>query len=204
MLGRRALARGLNQLAPPLRGGTCRSLATGVIPGLSRKLDDVVKLDLFAQAEPDRVLHLWAMHHSDKPDLVGAAAEPAEFERIVARGTESPSFVWPVKREGGHMLLYSQYSPADFMFAFTFLEDYRRSPGLAPPWMSVLLYGDLIPSKGLALLRAEADSDRLTKEETQGLLKLLRRVYGGDDYDKVWAFNHFQKRFDLDAYVKSV
>jgi len=38
----------------------------------------------------------------------------------------------------------------------------------------------------------------------QQLLTLLRRFYNSDDYDKVWAFNHFQRRFDLDAYLASV
>lgn len=90
------------------------------------------------------------------------------------------------------------------MFAFTFLDDYRRSPGLAPPWLSVLLYGELLPTKGVALLRAEADTDRLTKAETEALLASVRRFYGTEEYDNVWAFNHFQKRFVLDKYLKSV
>ena len=54
------------------------------------------------------------------------------------------------------MMLYSQYAPAHQMFVYTFLEDYRRSPELSPPWMSVLLFDDLLDTKGVALLRAEA------------------------------------------------
>ena len=102
------------------------------------------------------------------------------------------------------MLLFSQFSSAHSMFAFTALEDYRRSPELAPPWLSVLLFDELLDDKGLALVRAEADADRLTKDEVENLLSLVRRFYGTDDYDKVWAFNHFQKRFDIDAYISSV
>jgi ATP synthase F1 complex assembly factor 1 len=204
-LGRRAVRRGLPrpaaQLLPRLR---CRALASGVIPGVPRKLDDVVKLELFEKLEPDGILSIWTKHHADKPELAAAAASADELDRIMKRGTESPSFVWPVRRQSGHILLYSQFAPAHSMFAFTFLEDYRRSPELAPPWMSVLLYNELVPTKGIALLRAESDSDRLTKEETEGLLALVRRFYATDDYDKVWAFNHFQRRFDLQAYLNGV
>lgn len=204
-LGRRAVRPALPRpTARPFPWLGCRALATGVIPGVPRKLDDVVKLELFEKMEPDGILDVWTKHHAVKPELAAATASSNELDRILERGAESPSFVWPVRRQSGHMLLYSQFAPAHSMFAFTFLEDYRRSPGLAPPWMSVLLYGELVPTKGIALLRAESDSDRLTKEETEGLLALLRRFYATDDYDKVWAFNHFQRRFDLEAYLNSV
>jgi ATP synthase F1 complex assembly factor 1 len=200
-LGGRTLRRGLLRPLPCLGR---RALATGIIPGVPRKLDDVVKLELFEKMEPDGILGIWTKHHADKPELAAAAAAADELDRILERGTESPSFVWPVRRQGGHLLLYSQFAPAHSMFAFTFLEDYRRSPELAPPWMSVLLYDELVPTKGIALLRAESDGDRLTKAETEGLLSLVRRFYGTEDYDKVWAFNHSQRRFDLKAYLSSV
>ena len=133
-----------------------RAIASGVIPGVPKKLEDIVKLDLLEKADASQVLHVWATHHAEKAELAGAAAEAAEYETLVQRGAESPSFVWPVRRDGGHMMMYSQYAPAHQMFVYTFLEDYRRSPELSPPWMSVLLFDDLLDTKGVALLRAEA------------------------------------------------
>ena len=39
--------------------------------------------------------------------------------------------------------------------------------------------------------------------EALQLLLLIRRYYGTSSYDKAWTFNHFQARFDLDAYLAS-
>jgi hypothetical protein len=45
--------------------------------------------------------------------------------------------------------------------------------------------------------------ERLTNAEAEHLLLLVRRYYGTPSYDKVWMFNHAEKRFDLDAYLKT-
>lgn len=107
-IGLSAAALPLTRRPMRLVGGARRCLASAFIPGVPRKLEEIVKLELLAATEPDRLLHVWAGYHADQPELAGAAAEAEEFNLIVKRGTESPRFIWPVRRDGGHFLLFSQ------------------------------------------------------------------------------------------------
>lgn len=186
----------------------CRTLASSAsggisIPGTPRTLGDITKLELLEEEEPLRVGAIWEAFHQEKPHMAGEAVEPEEFERIATRGAESPMFVFPLRREGGHFMLVSQYSTAHSMFVMTFLEDYQRSPEMAQPWASVHLFDELITAKSVGLVRSEVMAERLTDAEAEHLLLLVRRFYGTSQYDKVWTFNHFNQRFDLDAYLAS-
>ena len=72
---------------------------------------------------------------------------------------------------------------------------------MAQPWASVHLFDELLTTKGVALLRAEVASERLTTKEAEHLLLLVRRYYGSANYDKVYMFNHSERHFDLGAYL---
>lgn len=186
------------RLRAPLQRRLGSSLA---IPGTPRTLADLTKLELFEQEQPSRIGAIWEAFHKEQVDVAGDSVDPEEAETIATRGGESPSFIFPIRREGGHFMLFSQYAPANRMFVLTYLEDYRANPEMAQPWASVHLFDELIVSKGVGLLRAEVVPERLTKQEADHLLMLIRRYYGTSNYDRAWTFNHFQQRFDLDAYL---
>jgi ATP synthase F1 complex assembly factor 1 len=174
-----------------------------VVPGTPRALADVAKLELLEGEEPVRIGAIWDAFHEEREGVAGAALGPEEHASLAERGAESPMFIFPLRREGGHFMLFSQYTPVHNMFVLTSLEDYRRSPETAQPWASLHLFDELLTTKGVGLLRAEVASDRLTSEEAAHLLLLIRRYYGTSNYDRVWAFNHFNQRFDFDAYLAS-
>ena len=188
----------------------CRAVAAAVrpatslsIPGTPRVLDDITRLDKLEAEDSHSVTAIWESFHEAREGVAGVSIDPPEHASILERGSESPMFVFPIRREGGHFMLYSQYAPESSMFVFTYLEDYRANPEMAQPWASVHVFDELIASKGVGLLRAEVVPERLTKAEGLQLLLLIRRYYGTSSYDKVWTFNHFQARFDLDAYLAS-
>ncbi|KAL3905127.1 MAG: hypothetical protein SGPRY_011023 [Prymnesium sp.] len=166
-------------------------------------LDELTKLDRLDSETPAAISAIWEAYHSDRPAVAAAVPPLEEFDRILARAAESPLFVFPIRREGGHFMLFSQYSPADRMFVLTYLEEYQRSPQAAQPWASVLLFDDLVATKGIPLLRSEVAEDKLTKKEAEHLILLYRRYYGNErsGYDKVWIFNHSERHFDLGAYL---
>jgi ATP synthase F1 complex assembly factor 1 len=202
MLLRRVAARRIAaplaaQLAAPRRG-----LAAGLaIPGTPRLLADVAKLDLLQAEEPARVGAIWDAFHDDKPSVAGCTVGPEDTAAMVERAAESPNFVFPLRREGGHFILFSQYAPAHKMFVLTFLEDYRRSPETAQPWASVHIFDDLVTTKGVGLLRAEVVPERLTTAEAEHLLLLTQRYYTTSSYDKPWTFNHAERHFDIEGYL---
>lgn len=166
----RVAARATLRRPAPLCRVSARSLAVGiVIPGTPRALSDVTKLDLLQSEEPVRISAIWEAFHQDQKSVAGATVGPEDASAIVDRGAESPNFIFPLRRDGGHFMLFSQYSTAHRMFVFTFLEDYRKSPEMAQPWASVHLFDDLVTSHGVGLLRAEVVSERLTTDEAEHL-----------------------------------
>ena len=62
-------------------------------------------------------------------------------------------FIYPIFREGGYFMLLSEFQ--DSCFLFTFLEDYRKNPKAANPWMSLTLYDEFLVDKDLGLLRGD-------------------------------------------------
>ena len=190
------------RLATPLSTALRRSVGSMSIPGTPRSLADITKVEKLQDEEPARVKAIWEAYHSDREGVAGIAIDPAEHADIVARGAESPTFVFPIRGDGGHYMLLSQYTAAQRMFAMTFLEDYRRSPETAQPWASVHVFDELLATNGVGLLRAEVMPERLPTAEAERLLLLIRRYYGSSSYDKAWTFNHAERHFDLDAYLK--
>jgi hypothetical protein len=51
------------------------------------------------------------------------------------------------------MTLISQFQ--DSCFLFTFLEDFRKNPTGATPWMCLTLYDEFLRDKGLGLIRGD-------------------------------------------------
>lgn len=184
---------------------TVRPLSTGTLsfPGIARRLEDIVKLELLKDEEPARVSAIWDSYHDNKPALAGTRLDSSEYEQLWERACESPAFVFPIRRDGGHFMLYCQFAKAERMFVLTYLEEYRTNPQLAQSWASVHLFDELLDTKAIALIRAEVSPDRLTETEAEHLLLLIRRYYATSSYDRVWTFNHAERHFDIGAYLAS-
>ena len=75
-------------------------------------LQDVAKIDMLEAEEPTRIGAIWEAFHQEQSSCAGASIGPEDAAHIVERGAESPNFVFPLRREGGHFMLFSQYSPA--------------------------------------------------------------------------------------------
>lgn len=186
----------------------CRAVAAAVrpatslsIPGTPRVLDNITRFDKLEAEDSHSVTAIWESFHEAREGVAGVSIDPPEHASILERGSESPMFVFPIRREGGHFMLFSQYAAAQRMFVLTSLAEYQRSPAMAQPWASVHMFDELLSTKAVALMRAEVQPDRLTTPEASHLLMLLRRYYGTAQYDKVWMFNHAEKHFDLDGYL---
>ena len=128
---------------------------------------------------------------------------PAEEHKLAERARESPLFIFPVRRDKGHFLLLSQFDAPNDMFVMTFLEDYKRNPVAAQPWLSVTMFSELLTAKAVGLLRTDFSPERIVKREGEHVTSLVRRYYGTDNYDRVWTFNHAERHFNLDAFLSS-
>lgn len=195
----RATRRAARGALPALR----RGVGSMSIPGTPKSLGDITKVDMLADEEPARVRAIWEAYHAEHDSVAGASVDAVEYGELTARAAESPTFVFPVRGDGGHYMLLSQYTAAQRMWALTYLEEYKQSPATAQPWASVHLFDELLDTKAVGLVRAEVVPERLPTAEAERLLMLVRRYYGTSAYDKVWTFNHAERHFDLDAYLKT-
>ncbi|PXF48568.1 hypothetical protein BWQ96_01737 [Gracilariopsis chorda] len=86
----------------------------------------------------------------------------------------------------------------------TYLEDYKKNPNNAQPYMTITLFDDMLETKQLALLRGEV-VNVLTTEEARRLVNLLKRYYlgRGRDYDMVVAFNEQSEKFDFNSVLRT-
>jgi hypothetical protein len=176
------------------------SSAHALALGYVRKLDDIVKLDLLEREMAPAVKQIWEDYHREAEQAWGLAIDVAQYEVLRARLVESPMFIIPVRRDKGFFTLAMQHKERSI--SFTFLEEYKRSPETAVPWLFATLYDDLVASKGLALLRADFLPHLLTREEAVEVLKRTLELYASDKYDRVWIFNHASKHFKIDEYLK--
>jgi hypothetical protein len=73
----------------------------------------------------------------------------------------------PVPRDGGYFTLIQQFQGNTFMLAF--LDDFKKNPAMADPYLTVTCYEDLAADKGLVLARGDK-SELLTMEVPLPLL----------------------------------
>jgi hypothetical protein len=73
--------------------------------------------------------------------------------------------------------MVAQSQPDGTGALFTHLEDFQRSQARAEPYMAITIFKDLLASKELALVRAEYDKNKLSKEDATHLIKDFLRSY---------------------------
>ena len=105
-----------------------RSLSTGGVgAGFSfpapRRLDDIVKLDLFRPEPAEKIEEIWKQFHASKEFLVSDVWSREDFEQFQASAKQGALFIFPVPRENGHLIVVSQVQ--DKHVLFTYLEDYK-------------------------------------------------------------------------------
>jgi hypothetical protein len=164
-------------------------------------LNMIVKLNIFAQEPPERVDAIWQEYHKKSLSATGFTLHAADHVEITARMKECPMFIWPVfKNEDEHVIMLSQ-KQGKFVFC-TYLEDYKRNPETAAPWISLAMYDDLCATKAMALIRGDF-TPNMTKEEGEILSRMILFGYHDEAAHKhIMAFNKAPATFDFAAYLE--
>jgi ATP synthase F1 complex assembly factor 1 len=102
------------------------------------------------------------------------------------------------KGDGKFFVLLAEWQ--DKHCIFTFLDDYKRNPGRAEPYLSVSLFDDFLARKQLVLVRGDF-SGHLTKADATHLLTLLRFFYFQEPR-WVETFNKDAAAFDFNALLR--
>jgi ATP synthase F1 complex assembly factor 1 len=175
------------------------------MPGFSfpapRSLEQVVKLALLEREPPARIREIWNEHHAPRLDSVATVWGAEELAALAERRRRCPRFVYPVlKGDGKFFNLLAEWQ--DKFCIFTYLEDYRKDPSRAEPYLSVALYEDLLARKGLVLVRGDF-SGHLTKRDAAHVLNLMRHFYFVEPR-WVETFNKEPAAFDFSSFVAAV
>lgn len=173
------------------------------LPGFSfpapRKLEQIVKYALLEREQPPRIKEIWNEYHDGRLDCVATTWSQAEFEGIAERKRRCPRFIYPVlKGDGKFFTLVAEWQ--DKYCIFTFLDDYRRNPTLAEPYMSVALFDDFLARKQLVLVRGDF-SGHLTKRDAAHIMNLMRHFYFAEP-KAVEDFNLRPQEFSFDRLLR--
>ena len=165
-----------------------------------RRLEDIVKLDLFASEPKKKVEEIWNEYHDGKEFNISEAWPVGDFEALMASAKSNGRlFIWPVKREGGHMVILSQVQESHILF--TYLEDYKRDPAGAQPYLVVTMYSDLAASKDTVLVRGDITPLALDEAESTRLVANVKEFYLNRP-DDVASFN--KGTFDFEKHIQSL
>jgi ATP11 protein len=172
------------------------------LPGFSfpapRKLEQIIKYALLEREQPNTIKEIWNRFHDDRLDCVATTWSKEEYESIKERKRRFPRFLYPVlKGDGKFFNLISEWQ--DNYCIFTFLDDYKRNPLTAEPYMSVALYDDFLDRKQLILVRGDF-SGHLRKADSVHLLNVMRYFYL---QDPKWLelFNKDAANFDFNKFL---
>lgn len=81
------------------------------------------------------------------------------------------------------------------------MEDFKKNPTLATPYLVVTCYDELVRTKGIALIRGDIVGG-ISKEEGQTVLNMMINQYLVDSqFEKVKQFNHSPSHFDIDRHT---
>lgn len=173
------------------------------LPGFSfpapRKLEQIIKYALLEREPPERIRGVWNEYHDARLDCVATTWSREEYEGIQERKRRCPRMVYPVlKGDGKYFTLLAEWQDKFCLFAF--LDDYRRNPAGAEPYLSIALYDDFLARKGLVLVRGDF-TGHLRKADAVHLLNLMRYFYFTAP-QHVEAFNLTPAAFNFDAYLR--
>jgi hypothetical protein len=179
-----------------------RSMAT-YLP-VPDKLTEVVHLSLLQEQPSEDLRRIWSEYHGgvdSAANVTGSVLDGDSGRLVFERGSSCPIFVLPLQRDGGYMVMLSQFKAGHLNL--TYLEDFRNHPNAAEPYMTARLYTDFLEDKGLVLARAHLDTDRLSREEAEHLLNCFVRVYTTPEmYEYVDQFNNKPTVFNFDDWAK--
>ena len=157
---------------------------------------------MLAREPTESIKSIWADYYKDNLNIVSGVMTAAKFNFLLQKGKESPFFIFPVFRKGGHFILLSQTQGRTNMF--TYLEDYKKNPEHATPYFVLTLFDEFAVSKGLVLYRADILDHRINKTEASAITQSFVDYYTnlGQYEDGPLKFNHNPDAFKYEEYVQ--
>jgi hypothetical protein len=165
-------------------------------------LDEIVKLNLFEDATPDKCASLWNDHHIQYAQYYGRVLEAPAYEAIRPRLAACPYFVIPVFRDKGLFNVVTNFSN-DIMGVVP-LAEFQKHQDNAEIHMTVQFFTELAVSKGLVLVRCEIQDKVLMRKDCIFITKMVLKYYTMQNLFEpyVEAFNKRPNSYDYHALLR--
>jgi ATP synthase F1 complex assembly factor 1 len=201
----------LDGVSPAIvRGISSRPFGTPMLSDIA----DVEKL----RAEPVDVIEgLWRAHTEQLPRSLGGVMQASSWDGMSKRLSSSPMLVLPIVGSSSPArpdapqqapppmtMLLMQWKSAASTVVFTSLEDYKRNPMGAPILLSHTFFTELVPDKGIVLIKGH-HAEAITTQQAKAVTNLMQVYYLVDSKYK-WAerFNSKPAEFDFQAYLNDM
>ena len=73
-----------------------------------RKLREVAQVSMLGREPTESIKSIWSDYYKDNLNIVSGSMTTAKFNFLLQKSKESPFFIFPVFRKGGHFILLSQ------------------------------------------------------------------------------------------------
>ncbi|CDW90570.1 atp11 protein [Stylonychia lemnae] len=165
-----------------------------------RKLREIVKISLFEKETPEVISEIWDDYHNTKAHAISKVIPQSLYLRLLSNGQTSPMFIFPVPKDAGYFMLLSQNQQKSFIF--TYLEDFKKNPLTANPYLVLTCFDELVRTKGVALIRGDVIG-QLNKNEAKTVLeKLLNSYLIDSQFETIKQFNHQPQQFNYENYTQ--
>lgn len=80
----------------------------------------------------------------------------------------------------------------------TYLEDFKKNPLTANPYLVITCFDELVRTKGIALIRGDVIG-QLSKDEGEAVMnKLLNSYLIDSQFERIKEFNHTPQQFNYE------
>ena len=115
-------------------------------------------MSAFEKENQETIDQIWTEYHKMRAHTVSAIMTPELYLTFLSRAKAHPIFILPVPKDdsNSYFMLVSQNQEKSTLF--TWLEDFKKNPQNANPYMVLTCFDELVRKKHRALLRGDVIS----------------------------------------------
>jgi len=110
-------------------------------------------------------------------------------------------FILPVPKANDNSYFNLVVQNQQKSFILTWLEDFKRNPLSANPYLVLTVFDELVRTKDLALMRGDVISHMTRSEGTAVMQQVLDSYLVDHEYETVRKFNHEPQSFDFEDHT---
>lgn len=163
-----------------------------------RTIREILRTSEYESAPPEVIMAIWNSFHDQNPQTVAKVLSKVQYQIILNRLDECPSFVFPTKIENTDITLLLEVLE-DNTYGFSNIEDNEGEL-----IMNVRMFDEIAESKNIVPVRGDLTCEGLEKKDADVVLQAFTKYYLDTDlFEKyVAAFNQDFENFDYHKFLQ--